>query len=104
VSWTVLLLMAVGAYAFKAAGLFLFRQVEPSPLVEKAAILVPAALLVALVAVQTFVVDQEIEVLDARVAGVGAGALVLVVWRKAPFLVVVGVAAGVAAALRAVSG
>jgi hypothetical protein len=49
--------------------------------------------------VQTFAIGQEL-VLDARAAGLAAAVVALLL--RAPFLVVVLVAAGTAAALRAV--
>jgi hypothetical protein len=58
--------------------------------------LLPVALLAALVATQTFG-----EGVDARAAGLAAAVLALLA--RAPFLVVVGVAAGTAALLRAVT-
>ena len=58
------------------------------------------ALLAALVAVQA-VADGQRLAIDARLAGLAAGAVAVVL--RAPFLVVVAVAAGVAAALRALT-
>jgi hypothetical protein len=58
----------------------------------------PVALLAALVAVQTLAGDQAL-VIDARVAGLAAAVVALLL--RAPFLVVVLVAAATAAALRA---
>ena len=59
--------------------------------------LIPAALFSALIAVQTVGGDEAL-VLDARILGVGAGAVA--VWRKAPFVVVVVVAMAVTALVR----
>lgn len=60
--------------------------------------LLPAALFAALVTVMT-VEDAGGLVLDARLAGVAAGSLA--VWRKAPFIVVIGLAMAVTAGARA---
>jgi hypothetical protein len=60
--------------------------------------LLPVALLTALAAVQTFAVGSRL-VVDARLAGVAAGVIALLF--RAPFLVVVFVAAATAAAVRA---
>lgn len=100
-SWWVVVALAVGAYAFKAIGLLAFDARPPSPRVVRVLSLLPPALLGALIVTQTVAVDTSI-VLDARAAGVGAGALVAIAWRRAPFLVVLVVAAGVTALVRAI--
>jgi branched chain amino acid efflux pump len=98
VSWWVILVLAAGAYGFKVGGLVLLGGVElPARLVRCVALL-PAALLAALVVVGTFGGDRML-VLDARAAGVGVAALAA--WRRAPFPVVIVLAAAVTAALRA---
>ncbi|MEZ5165310.1 MAG: hypothetical protein R2695_02040 [Acidimicrobiales bacterium] len=61
------------------------------------AALIPAALFAALVAVQALEVDGALRV-DARFAGVAAGAVA--VWRRAPFVVVIGLAMAVTAVIR----
>ncbi|HSJ74370.1 MAG TPA: AzlD domain-containing protein [Miltoncostaeaceae bacterium] len=63
--------------------------------------LLPAAVFAALIVVDTLTQDGELT-LDARAAGVGAAAVAA--WRDAPFLVVVGVAMAVTAAVRALPG
>ena len=67
--------------------------------VRRVAGLLPVALLAALVAVQTFADGQNL-VIDARLAGLAAAVIALVL--RAPFLVVVLVAAVTAAVLRAI--
>jgi len=96
--WWAVLLGIVGTYAAKLAGHSVPERLLDRPLVHEISDALPVALLSALVAVQTFAVGQEL-VLDARVAGVAAAAVALAL--RAPFLVVVLVAAGTAAALRA---
>jgi branched-subunit amino acid transport protein len=70
-----------------------------NPRVRRFAELVPIALLAALVAVQTFAGGQSLTIDPARLAGLGAAVAALLL--RAPFLVVIVVAAGTAAALRA---
>lgn len=95
--WVAVLAAALLSFVQKWLG----YQVPPGAL-EKPAVArvtgyLPVALLGALVATQTLTQGQAI-VLDARVVGVGVAALLL--WRRAPFLVVVLVGAGVTAGLR----
>jgi branched-subunit amino acid transport protein len=97
VKWTAILLTAAGCYLLKFAGLSVPDRVLDRPFVRRAAGLLPPALLGALVAVQTFSVGQSL-VVDARLAGLGVGLVAVVA--KAPFLVVVGLAATTAALLR----
>lgn len=100
-SWAAILALAAGTYAMKAAGPVLLGGRPLPPRVDRVVDLLPAALLAALIAVQTFVTNGELTV-DARAAGVAAAAIAA--WRDAPFLVVVGSAMAVAAAVRAVAG
>jgi len=101
VSWAAILALAAGTYAMKAAGpVLLGGRPLPARLVGVVALL-PAAVFAALVVVDTFSQNGEL-VLDARAAGVGAAAVAA--WREAPFLVVVGVAVVVTAAVRALPG
>ncbi|MEV5431907.1 AzlD domain-containing protein [Streptomyces sp. NPDC052701] len=99
--WIAVAVTALGCYAVKLAGLLVPPGVLERPLVRRLAALLPVALLAALTAQQTFGDGQEL-VLDARVAGVGAAAVALVL--RAPFLVVVAVAVGVTAGVRALAG
>jgi branched-subunit amino acid transport protein len=101
VSWAAILALAAGTYAMKAAGPVLLGGRPLPPPLERVVVLLPAALLAALIAVQTFVAEGELTI-DARAAGGAAAAAAA--WRDAPFLVVVGVAMVVAAAVRAVAG
>lgn len=96
--WGAVLAAAVGCYALKLLGLSVPQSVLDRPVVRSIAVALPIALLAALTAVQTFGDAQRL-VLDARVAGVAAGVVALAL--RAPFLVVVGVAALTAAGLRA---
>ena len=96
--WAAILVTAAGCYALKLAGLSIPERVLATPIVQRIAAFLPVALLAALVAVQTFAMGSEVQV-DARLAGVAAAVVALLL--RAPFLVVVAVAAVVAAALRA---
>jgi hypothetical protein len=101
VTWASILLTSAGCYVLKIAGLLVPRAWLEQPMVARVAALLPVALLAALAAVQTFAVDMRL-VVDARLAGVAAGALALLF--RAPFLVVVFVAAATAAGVRALTG
>ncbi len=70
------------------------------PRVHRVLDLVPVPLLAALILVQTFSTGHRL-VLDARVPALAVAAVL--VWRRAPFLVVVLAAAAMAAALRALA-
>lgn len=96
-SWTAVLGLALGSYACKAIGVFAGDRLAVLRRAEPVLALLPAALLAALVVVQTFDGGQQL-VLDARVLGVGAGAIAA--WRRAPFIVVVVLAATVTALAR----
>lgn len=96
-TWTAVLLTALGCYALKFAGLTVPDRVLDKPVVRRVADLVPVALLAALVAVQVLASGRRV-VVDARLAGLGAGLVALLL--RAPFLVVVFTAALVAAGVR----
>ena len=97
-SWTAIFVLAAGAYALKALGVFVLGGRELPPPVARCVALLPAALLPALVAVQTLTTEDR-WVLDARAVGVAAA--VVAAWRRAPFPVVILVGAGATAAVRA---
>jgi branched-subunit amino acid transport protein len=92
-----LLVLAAGTYVLKAVGPVVAAGRALPPAFARASDLLPAALLAALVATQTFSGDGGLG-LDARALGVGAAALA--VWRGAPFGVVVVLGAGVTALAR----
>lgn len=96
--WAAIIVSALGCYALKWAGVSVPESVLDRPAVRATAVALPVALLAALTSVQTFA-DGQTLVLDARVAGVAAGVVALIL--RAPFLVVVAVAAVTAAGLRA---
>jgi len=91
--WTPILIAAGGCYALKLAGLSVPRRLLDGPRARRVALLLPVALLAALIATQTFAGG-----LDARAAGLAAAALAVVA--RAPFLGVVAAAAATTALLR----
>ncbi len=95
-----IVLLMLGAWGQRLAGMFLVGPVlEKRPLLTAATNLIPAAVISAVVVQLTLARGTSL-VLDERMAGmVVAGILV---WRKAPFIVVVVAAAAVTALLRAV--
>lgn len=96
--WSAVLLTAAGCYGLKAAGWLAPTSVLQRPMVRAAAALLPVALLAALVVVQVLGSGRSLAV-DSRLAALAAGAACL--WLRLPFLLMVVVAAGTAAALRA---
>lgn len=98
-TWTLVILLAVGAYGFKALGLVVLGgRVLPAPL-DRCLALIPAALIAALVVKDTFSTGQQL-VLDARAAGVAAA--VVAAWRRAPLIAVIVIGATVTALVRAI--
>jgi uncharacterized membrane protein len=97
-TWWAVIAATVGCYLTKLAGQSVPQSVLDRPVVKAVADALPIALLMALVAVQTFAVGQHL-VVDARFAGLCAAVVALLL--RAPFLVVVLVAAATAALLRA---
>lgn len=98
--WTWIAIVAAGllAWATKLAGHSVPESWLENPRVHRIAAFVTVALLSALVAVQTFATGRALAI-DARVAALAVAAVLL--WRRAPFIVVVAAAAGVAAGIRA---
>ncbi len=96
-TWVAVLVTGVGCYLLKLAGLSVPAAVLDHPVVERIADLLPVALLAALVAVQVFASGHQV-VLDARVVGLAAATVALLL--RAPFIVVVLVAALAAALVR----
>lgn len=97
--WTAVLLASALAFGLKFLGYVVPEHWLEGPRISRITSALPIALLAALVAVQTFTTSNGSLVLDARAAAVGVAIIALAL--RAPFIVVVGLAAGVAAALRA---
>ncbi len=96
--WVLVIATIVGCYAFKLAGYLVPPRLLAHPQVRRLVELLPVALLSALVVVELVGPTGELTFDGPRIAGFAAGAVA--VWRRAPFLVVVVVAAAVAALLR----
>jgi branched-subunit amino acid transport protein len=91
-TWPAILALAAGSYGLKAMGLLgLGGRVLPDR-VRSAFTLIPAALLSALVAVQTFGDGRHLTI-DARAAGFVAAAIVLLAKRGFLAVIVAGAAA-----------
>jgi hypothetical protein len=99
--WLVVVLTSVGTLALKAAGPVLLGGRPLPDRLSGVVTLVGPALLAALVAIGTFADGQRL-VLDARVLGVAAAAVAIKL--RAPVLLVVVIAAGVTAGVRALAG
>jgi branched-subunit amino acid transport protein len=100
VTWTLVLVLAAGAYACKVLGLVVLGGRPMPAVVERCLVLIPAALLPALVVQDTFGLGRSL-VLDERAVGVGVAAVAA--WRRAPLIVVIVLGAGVTALLRRVA-
>lgn len=98
--WFAVLAGALGCHLLKLAGLSIPQRVLEDPRAKRVAALLPVALLAALVATQTFTINRDL-VLDARAAALVVAACAVLL--RAPFLLVVVLAAGTAALLRLVA-
>jgi len=98
--WLVVVVVGAATVVFKSAGPVLLGGRELPPLVMDAVRLLAPTLFAALVVTQTFASEREL-VVDARLAGVAAGAGAVAL--RAPLLAVVVIAAFVTAATRAVA-
>lgn len=96
--WIAVLVTAAGCYLFKLAGLTVPERLLANPRLRRFAELVPVALLAALVAIQAGTSGSSLVFDPARLAGLGAAVVALLF--RAPFLVVIIVAAATAALLR----
>jgi branched-subunit amino acid transport protein AzlD len=97
VIWAAVLAGSIGCYLLKLAGLSVPPRILENKLVQRIAAALPVALLSALIVIQTFTTGHRL-VIDARAGGLVAAAIAVAL--RAPFLVVVGVAAGAAALIR----
>jgi branched-subunit amino acid transport protein len=96
--WHLVLGTAVGCYLLKLLGYLVPERALHHGPTRRAVELLPVALLAALVVVEAISSGSHYQLDWARLAGFGAGAVA--VWRRAPFLVIVVVAALTAALLR----
>ena len=95
--WPAVIVGSLGAYVLKLSGYVIPERVLDNPRLQRLTTILPIALLAALVGVQTFSTGDAVQV-DARVAGLAAAIVALAL--RAPFLVVILVAAATAAVLR----
>jgi hypothetical protein len=96
-TWAAVLIASTGSFLLKLLGWSVPSRVLEREQVRRGVVLVPVALLAALVVVQTFAVGRHLE-LDARAAGLAVAAVAIVL--RAPFLLVVVLAAATAALIR----
>ena len=97
-TWTAVLLALGGTYLAKFAGYLVPQRILEHPLVKHIALLLPVALLAAIVTVQAVTSERSI-VVDARLPGIVVAMLLLA--RRANFLLVVLGAAATTAVVRA---
>lgn len=95
--WITIIVGSIAVYSWKIIGFALPKRIAENKEVVIFASKLTVALLAALTAVQTFAIGQQL-VLDSRVPALAIAGLLY--WRKAPFIVAVGIAALVAALLR----
>ncbi len=100
--WIAVLAACLVSYLLKLSGHLVPRHVLDHPWVAGISPLLPVALLSALVVTQALLTDSGAPVLDARAAGVGVAVVALLL--RAPFLVVVVLAALTAAVVRLATG
>ncbi len=98
--WAVVLLVGAVTIAFKGLGPVLLGGRQLPPRAAGALSLLAPAVLAALVVTQAFAAEGRL-VLDPRAAGLAVAAIA--VWRKGPTLLVVVIAAGVTALVRALT-
>ena len=96
-TWTLIILLTLGAYAFKVTGLMFLGGRSLPPIFERCLALIPAAVVTALVMKDTFTNGQDL-VLDARALGIAVAGIAA--WRKAPLIVVIVLGATVTALVR----
>lgn len=96
-SWSLVIWLSAGAYLLKVLGFVVIGGRRLPAVLERCLVLIPAALLSALVVKDTFSVGNDV-IVDERLAGlvVAAG----LAWRRLPLLVVVIGAAATTALLR----
>jgi branched-subunit amino acid transport protein len=96
-TWTLIILLALGAYAFKVTGLIILGGRSLPPVFERCLGLIPAAIITALVMKDTFTVGQDLT-LDARALGIAVA--VIAAWKRAPLIVVIVLGAAATALIR----
>jgi len=90
-TWTIVAVLAAGVWAQRLLGMFVGgRILSRQPALGRLATLIPAAVVMAVIVQLTVASGSSLE-LDARVLGMAAAGVL--VWRRAPFVVVVVAAA-----------
>jgi len=100
VIWLWVLLTSAGCYLTKLTGLSIKSERLEGERLQRWILMVPPAFFGGLVLAQTVTAGNQL-VVDARLAGLAAAAVALLL--RAPFLLVLVVAAAVTAAVRAVA-
>ncbi len=98
--WILVGVLALGTLVAKAFGPVLAGGRTPPRAVQRVITMLTPALITSLVVTGTLITDQHLSI-DARVAGVGAGLVALVL--KAPLIAALVIAAATTATLRAVT-
>lgn len=98
--WAAVIVASLASFALKWLGYQIPMSLLERPLIAKMSALMPIALLAALAATQTFTAGTSLAV-DARIVGLLVAGLLL--WRRAPFLVVI-IAGAAATALTRLLG
>lgn len=96
--WLLIVLLPVAAYGLKVLGFVIVGGREMPAILQRCLALIPASLLAALIAKDTFTTAQELAI-DARAVGLLVAAVA--VWRRLPFVVVIVLATAATAAVRA---
>jgi hypothetical protein len=95
--WLGILLASLAVYSWKILGFMVPSSILNNPTVSRIANLLTVALLAALLGVQGLTAGGEI-VLDARIPAIGVAAILL--YLRAPFVIMVAASALVAALIR----
>ena len=96
--WVAVVVGSLACYGLKLAGLSVPARILADPRVQRMAVLLPIALLAALIGLQTLTDGRQLTI-DARLPGLAVA--IVAQWRKAPFLVVVASACATTALVRA---
>ncbi len=99
--WLGILLASLAVYSWKILGFMVPSSILNNPTVSRIANLLTVALLAALLGVQGLTAGGEI-VMDARIPAIGVAAILL--YLRAPFVIMVAVSALVAALIRFLFG
>ena len=100
-TWLAIIVLAVGTYLMKALGPVIVGGRPFPPKLERLFVILAVSLIAALIALSTFADGDRLMADAPLIAGVAASGVA--VWKRAPFVVVVVVAAVVAGGLRALT-